>query len=89
MARSRGKRGPGRGTARSSTRPQPEEKRAVSEDIARDVTYALSNVVEQGTGSTVRTLDRPVAGKTGTKDVEDDITSRPGSSPTPRRSPPR
>ena len=53
----------------------PEEKRAVSEDIARDVNYALSNVVEQGTGGTVRTLNRPVAGKTGTKDVKDDITS--------------
>ncbi|HEY5978336.1 MAG TPA: transglycosylase domain-containing protein [Microlunatus sp.] len=53
----------------------PEEKKAVSEDISRDVTYALSNVVEQGTGSTVRTLARPVAGKTGTKDVEDDITA--------------
>lgn len=53
----------------------PEEKKAVSADIARDVTYALSNVVEQGTGTSVQTLDRPVAGKTGTKDVEDDITS--------------
>ena len=53
----------------------PEERRAVDKDISRDVTYALSNVVEQGTGSTVRTLDRPVAGKTGTKDVEDDITA--------------
>jgi len=53
----------------------PEENKAVSADISRDVTYALSNVVEQGTGSTVRTLDRPVAGKTGTKDVDDDITS--------------
>ena len=54
---------------------EPEEKKAVSDDISRDVTYALSNVVEQGTGTTVRTLDRPVAGKTGTKDVDDDITS--------------
>ncbi len=54
---------------------KPAENRAVSKDIARDVTYALSNVVEQGTGGTVRTLDRPVAGKTGTKDVKDDITS--------------
>lgn len=53
----------------------PEERKAVSADISRDVTYALSNVVEQGTGSTVRTLDRPVAGKTGTKDRDDDITS--------------
>jgi membrane peptidoglycan carboxypeptidase len=46
----------------------PEKKRAIDEDIAHDVTYALSNVVEQGTGRAVQTLDRPVAGKTGTKD---------------------
>jgi membrane peptidoglycan carboxypeptidase len=46
----------------------PQERRAVSADIAHDVTYGLSNVVEQGTGRAVRTLDRPVAGKTGTKD---------------------
>ena len=56
-------------------RAAPEEKRAVEKDVSRDVTYALTNVVEQGTGSTVQTLDRPVAGKTGTKDVEDDIVS--------------
>jgi membrane peptidoglycan carboxypeptidase len=49
---------------------QPEKKRAVTENIAHDVTYALSNVVEQGTGRAVQTLDRPVAGKTGTKDRE-------------------
>ena len=34
-------------TARCSTRPKPEENRAVSADIARDVTFALSNVVEE------------------------------------------
>ncbi len=49
----------------------PDEKRAVSEDIADDVTYALSNVVENGTGSSVQTLSRPVAGKTGTNGIED------------------
>jgi membrane peptidoglycan carboxypeptidase len=48
----------------------PEERRAVSEDIAHDVTYALSNVVEEGTGRAVSTLNRPIAGKTGTKDRE-------------------
>ena len=48
----------------------PEKRRAVSEDISHDVTYALSNVVEQGTGQAVATLNRPVAGKTGTKDRE-------------------
>jgi membrane peptidoglycan carboxypeptidase len=47
---------------------QPEKRRAIGEDIAHDVTYALSNVVEEGTGRAVQTLDRPVAGKTGTKD---------------------
>jgi membrane peptidoglycan carboxypeptidase len=47
---------------------QPEKTRAVNEDIAHDVTYALSNVVEEGTGRAVQTLNRPVAGKTGTKD---------------------
>ena len=46
----------------------PEKERAVTEDIAHDVTFALSRVVEQGTGQQVQTLDRPVAGKTGTKD---------------------
>ena len=56
---------------------EPEKKRAVSEDIAHDVTYALSNVVEQGTGRTVQTLNRPVAGKTGTNGVDrgDDIVN--------------
>jgi membrane peptidoglycan carboxypeptidase len=54
----------------------PKEDRAVSKDIAADVTSALTSVVEQGTGRTVQTLNRPVAGKTGTKDgSNDDITS--------------
>jgi membrane peptidoglycan carboxypeptidase len=47
---------------------QPKKTRAVTEDIARDVTFALSSVVEEGTGRAVQTLNRPVAGKTGTKD---------------------
>ena len=47
---------------------EPEKKRAVESDVAHDVTYALSNVVEEGTGRAVQTLNRPVAGKTGTKD---------------------
>ena len=49
----------------------PKEKRAVSEDIAHDVTFALSNVVENGTGTSVRVLNRPIAGKTGTNGVTD------------------
>lgn len=50
-------------------------KRAFSEDVSRDVTYALSDVVEQGTGRSVSTLGRPVAGKTGTAGVGDDVVS--------------
>jgi membrane peptidoglycan carboxypeptidase len=53
----------------------PEEKRAMSSDVAADVTFALSSVVEEGTGRSVQTLNRPVAGKTGTKDRGNDITS--------------
>lgn len=49
---------------------EPKKKRAVSEDIAHDVTFALSNVVENGTGTTVQALNRPVAGKTGTNGVD-------------------
>ncbi len=56
-------------------RANPAENRAMSSDVADDVTYALSNVVEQGTGRTVQTLNRPVAGKTGTKDRGNEITS--------------
>ena len=53
----------------------PEEKRAVSEEIAADVNFALSSVVDGGTGRAAQSLNRPVAGKTGTKDREDDIVS--------------
>ena len=42
-----------------------EEKRAVSSDIAADVTYALSSVVDGGTGRAAQALNLPVAGKTG------------------------
>ena len=51
-------------------RADPQQDRAVDQDVARDVTYALSNVVEQGTGRSVQTLGRPVAGKTGTNGVD-------------------
>ena len=55
--------------------PEQKEKRAVSEEIAADVNFALSSVVDGGTGRAAQSLDRPVAGKTGTKDREDDIVS--------------
>src|SRR5699024_1569717 len=44
----------------------PDTERAVDEDITQDVTYALSNVVSDGSGQNVAQIGRPVAGKTGT-----------------------
>lgn len=41
--------------------------------VARDVTYAMRNVVEGGTGSRVASLGRPIAGKTGTHGEKGDI----------------
>ena len=48
----------------------PKENRVVSGDVADDVTYALSNVVEAGTGRAASAIGRPVAGKTGTNGVD-------------------
>jgi membrane peptidoglycan carboxypeptidase len=39
---------------------------AVEPDIAADVTYAMQQVVQNGSGTAALALDRPVAGKTGT-----------------------
>lgn len=50
-------------------------KQSVQKDIAHDTTYALENVVNEGTGTAVSKLGYPVAGKTGTNGVGDDITS--------------
>jgi membrane peptidoglycan carboxypeptidase len=47
------------------TAPKKTE-RAISEDIASDVSYALQQVVKGGTGVAAQGLDRPAAGKTGT-----------------------
>jgi membrane peptidoglycan carboxypeptidase len=43
-----------------------KDDRAVDEDIAADVTYALQQVVASGSGTAAQALGRPVAGKTGT-----------------------
>ncbi len=40
--------------------------RALPEDISRDVSYALQQVVKSGTGQNAQALGRPAAGKTGT-----------------------
>ncbi len=50
--------------------------RALSEDIASDVSYALQQVVTSGTGQNAQKLGRPAAGKTGTATNEDgDVSS--------------
>jgi membrane peptidoglycan carboxypeptidase len=54
---------------------EPDKKRAVSEEIAADVNFALTSTVDEGTGRAAGNLGRPAAGKTGTKDREDDIVS--------------
>ena len=52
-----------------------EATQAVEENVAANVTDALTSVVEEGTGTKASQLNRPVAGKTGTNGVEDTITS--------------
>jgi membrane peptidoglycan carboxypeptidase len=42
------------------------KKRAISEDIAADTSYALQQVVKAGSGTAALALGRPAAGKTGT-----------------------
>lgn len=44
----------------------PEKKQTIPNDVARDVTFALSDVVDNGSGKNVAGIGRPVAGKTGT-----------------------
>jgi membrane peptidoglycan carboxypeptidase len=44
----------------------PKAKRAVSNPISRDVSYAMQQVVQHGTGMNALALGRPAAGKTGT-----------------------
>src|SRR4051812_24050311 len=45
---------------------QHRQERAISEQVADEVTTALQQVVVRGTGTHARLADRPVAGKTGT-----------------------
>ncbi|MGN6781943.1 MAG: transglycosylase domain-containing protein [Marmoricola sp.] len=43
-----------------------DDHRAISKDVAADVSYAMQQVVKQGTGARAQALGRPAAGKTGT-----------------------
>lgn len=49
-----------------NVRPEVESDRAFEEETAADVTYALQQVVNGGTGTTARLANHPTAGKTGT-----------------------
>ncbi|MCW2759292.1 MAG: penicillin-binding protein, partial [Nocardioidaceae bacterium] len=44
---------------------------ALDPDIAADVSYALQQVVQSGTGTNAKAIDRPAAGKTGTATAVD------------------
>ncbi|HLS03769.1 MAG TPA: penicillin-binding protein, partial [Actinomycetales bacterium] len=45
--------------------PDTDGKHAFDSDVMADLTYALTQVVEQGSGRKAQALNRPVAGKTG------------------------
>ena len=50
--------------------------RALPDDIDRDVSYALQQVVKAGTGANAQALNRPAAGKTGTAtNADGDVSS--------------
>jgi membrane peptidoglycan carboxypeptidase len=49
--------------------------RALPEDINSDVSYALQQVVQQGTGGNAQAIGRPAAGKTGTATNDNDAVS--------------
>ncbi|MER7298908.1 transglycosylase domain-containing protein [Nocardioides sp. NPDC127514] len=52
------------------------EERAMSEDTADDTSYALQQVVKDGTGQSAGVINQPAAGKTGTAtNADDDVSS--------------
>jgi membrane peptidoglycan carboxypeptidase len=51
------------GAVRYEVEPEPEQ--VIEPDVTAEVTYAMTQVVEHGTGREARDLDRPTAGKTG------------------------
>ena len=63
--------------ANGGTRYQakPKTTRAFDEDVMADVSYALQQVVENGTGAEAQSLGRPAAGKTGTAALRPDTTT--------------
>ncbi len=53
----------------------PTSEQAIEEQIAANTTKALQSVVNEGTGAKASSLGRPVAGKTGTAGIDDEIAS--------------
>jgi membrane peptidoglycan carboxypeptidase len=55
---------------------EAKPRRALDEDIDRDVSYAMQQVVRVGTGRNASALGRPAAGKTGTAtNAKDQVSS--------------
>lgn len=54
---------------------QPASQANIDPNVAKDTTFALENVVNEGTGAKVSSLGRQIAGKTGTADVNGHIVS--------------
>ena len=69
------RRSPAPPTRRCSTRPPGRTNRALPEDIASDVSYALQQTVQNGTARTALNLGRPAAAKTGTATNDDEDVS--------------
>jgi membrane peptidoglycan carboxypeptidase len=63
--------------ANGGTRYQakPKTSQAFDEDVMADVSYALQQVVKNGTGTEAQSLGRPAAGKTGTAALRPDTTT--------------
>src|SRR6185369_11869728 len=51
---------------------EPRRREALSPETAALMTYILRGVVERGTATSIKALDRPVAGKTGTTNEQRD-----------------
>ena len=51
------------GAVRHEVEPEPEQ--VIEPEVTAEVTYAMTQVVENGTGRAARELGRPAAGKTG------------------------
>ena len=56
-------------------RAKHKKKKALDPDIAADTSYAMQQVVQNGTGTAAKAIGRPAAGKTGTATNDKDQVS--------------